>query len=233
MTSAAYPCPNCGQPIPVASRYAASGQITCPACNQLHFRARGLPPSDVPQLRRDVSVPRGMSVSEHKKRLYIAYNWFSPVYLFSVLTTATYLFAMGYGIYVGWDLRSAQVLLFAGAALVCGLVYTYILLGQIFNNTHIVVSGTDVLVFTSPFPWLNSRREIVADEIEQLYVLEHVHETNKGGRYFKYDVVMLYDGEWVRLVSGLRRRELALAIEAEIEKFLDIPDEPVHGSVRP
>jgi hypothetical protein len=99
------------------------------------------------------------------------------------------------------------------------------------NRTIMTVNRSLFTIKHAPIPWPGNRL-LNPLEITQLYCKEQMHR-NKGSVSYTYEVhAVLKNNERAKLISGLDSSEQALYIEQEIERFLNIEDQPVRGELQ-
>ena len=112
-----------------------------------------------------------------------------------------------------------------------GLGLTYYTIAGFINTTTITVDRGSLRLRHFPLPWLYSGT-IATHEIDQIFCKETV-QTNKGTAWYRYAVsVLLKNGRERKLIANLDAPEVALYLEAEIEKYLGITDRAVAGEYK-
>src|SRR5262249_40917382 len=135
----------------------------------------------------------------------------------------------------GWFLwaLSDQPLTFPFVA--CALVeiaFAYLTLAHLFNRTRVVVDGETIEVSHGPIPWPGGKKTELA-RLAQIFVHREVYGSTKKSRTVEFRVrAKTVGGDDVLLVNGPMHPDRALAIEATLEAYLRIEDEPVPGEVR-
>jgi hypothetical protein len=234
---ATIPCPHCAAEVPPSDGDVWS-PLVCPNCQHV-FDPDQFDNAGKPRKKKIVHTsteppPRGMSVSANPNRLLISYRWSNWVVLVFLVPVAI---QWSVSVIVLWRLllenQLNELLPITIFATVLVFIGNYYVLSVLFNNTNVLVSGSDVLVFTAPFPMPRSRKRIATGQIDQLYVLQQERRGSKGQRILSYDVVMIHDEAfYVTLVQKIPNPRFALYIEREIERYLSLEDRPIHGSYR-
>ncbi|MCA9210143.1 MAG: hypothetical protein KDA55_17415, partial [Planctomycetales bacterium] len=111
-----------------------------------------------------------------------------------------------------------------------GVFLTYLTLSMFVNKTVIRVANGELSVRHGPLPW-PGKRNLLAHEIQQLYVTEQMRRTKHGYRYTYHLNAKMAHGEVVKLLSNLDTPDQGLFIEQKLEHHLKIEDEAVAGEV--
>lgn len=226
-------CPNCG-----ASTYADDVNIArlvakCRECHTIFSFDENLP-SATPRQRAEVPLPPGLEVSSYLSELEIQINWRKTTNAgFYVFFTAFWNAVVIPFVIIAIATGEWIILLFISLHLLVGLSFLYYTLCLLFNITFIRVNRREITIEHRPLkvPFYPDRRESVHD-IDQLYIDKYVESTTNNQPNFAYAVrAMLKSSpdKRIRLVKGLKNFEQARYIEQEIERFLDIKDQPVEG----
>ena len=105
----------------------------------------------------------------------------------------------------------------------------YAALAGLLNTSSIVVSKDTLDIRHKPLPWPGNKK-INIEDVKQLYTKEKISRDSDKTATITYQVyIVTRNGEDIKLVSGLEKSEQATFIEREIEQFLGIKKEDVHG----
>lgn len=175
--------------------------------------------------------------------LSIVYRWFTleaiAVLIFSFIWIGL-LTAFAFGGVTAFIKNPPQqipkfILLFPALILVLmtsyGVVMVYTALGMIFNKTRITVDQALLQIRTGPFP-MQRRVKLDSHLIKQLYCKRKMrYSKNRSREIFQIDAI-LADQRECNLLKNLPTPDLALYIEQEVEKFLNLPNHSVPGEFR-
>ncbi|MBK6947969.1 MAG: hypothetical protein IPH16_07860 [Haliscomenobacter sp.] len=226
-------CPNCGQLIEAEHINIENMAAVCSACNHVFNFAELVQPS-TPQIRADgvqLELPKGFEVRRGMDELLIDVKWRNTrggKGFFTVFALFWNLFLIPF-VVMAISSGELKILLFLSLHLIVGISFLIYTLGLWLNTTLITVSrkGIDVRHQPIPIPF-NPKRQLIASDIQQLYVEEYVPSKTNGRPDITYAVrYKTHKGEDERLVKGFRSANQALYIEREVEKFLGIDDKPV------
>jgi len=107
----------------------------------------------------------------------------------------------------------------------------YAAIAGLLNISSIVVSKDTLEIRHKPLPWPGSKKVNIED-VKQLYAKEKISRDSDKTATITYQVyIVTRNGEDIKLVSGLEKSEQAAFIEREIEKYLGIKNEDVHGEL--
>lgn len=179
--------------------------------------------------RPKVPIPVRFEVVPGPGALTIVWTWRSPKF-YALLGFALFwdLFVMawiGGVISAGAGVMGLFGLLHAAV----GAGLTYYCLGGLLNRTTIAVGQGYLNIRSAPLPYLRKNLELPSRELKQLYCEEREHH-GKNGTTYSYAVnAVLRDGRKQPLLVGLDELGQALYLEQQIEKVLNIQDEPVAG----
>lgn len=240
-------CESCGSEIPAANINLQDRVAKCESCNNIFSISKLLdgiaPPRQSPQdsgnysQKREVPLPKGITVEQDYEGLKITRRWFnlSAIFLtfFCLIWDGSivmlFIFSISSGTYV--------MALAGSIHAIAGVCLTYWCIALYLNKTTITVSSYLIKVLHSPLPFPGSK-EFPIDQLNQVFIKERVKTSRSSGsyaassQYYSYDVYILdKNNSETKIVSNLNDKSQALYIEQEIEKYLDIEDQYVPGSV--
>ena len=111
-----------------------------------------------------------------------------------------------------------------------GIAFFYYAMCSFFNTTYIDVMGGYLTVVHKPIPWWRGNKQLIINDIEQLYVKETKVDSKNDTRYVYELRAKMKDksDEIVLKLDELSSQKLQ-EIEAHLEKFIGINDYPVKG----
>lgn len=222
-------CPNCNFFVAAKDINIKKTIAKCENCNHIFSFEDDF---DFREGRPEMLIPAGMEVLKLRSELDIEVKWNKSIQPMMVVFTLMWNILLLPFVISGLMAGQAQILLFAGAHIAVGLSLLYGILAKLFNKTNISVTQRKIEISTSPFPTPGkSKVEIAADELEQLYVNRYVSSTTNGVANYAYGLYAIHkNGSKFPLVKGLNK-ESQLYLEQEIERYLDIIDTQVAGSI--
>lgn len=226
-------CKQCGADVSADNINIDSLVAKCSFCNAVFRFDDQLEPAQRPPAppRLKVSMPKGIEVQPTVNRLEIVRKWFSLKILFF---TAFTVFWDGFMIVWFSIAISQQQWMMAAFGTIHGIVglgLLYYVLAGYLNRTIMTVNRSLFTIKHTPIPWPGNRL-LNPLEITQLYCKEQMHR-NKSSVSYTYEVhAVLKNNERAKLIFGLDSSEQALYIEQEIERFLNIEDQPVRGELQ-
>ena len=173
----------------------------------------------------EVGLPDKMHIDRTYDSLTITRKWFG---FDTILITA---FAIIWNIFIiSFD---SLPLLHAFA----GVCISYIALTRWLNKTTIKISKHRIEIKHSPLPWFNNKK-LNALDIKQVYGKKKLSRntlasnTNSTISSVSYEVhIITHRGQDTKILCDLSTSEQALYIEQEIEKYLNIKNQPVQGEL--
>ena len=113
------------------------------------------------------------------------------------------------------------ILFFISLHLFVGASLLWHVLGNLFNETTIEVSSQNLILQTTPFAGIKSRKRIIpSDQIDQLFVSRSKSNRPKTGPNLALRV-RLHSGKTIELVTGLDKKTLQF-LERQVEDYLGI-----------
>jgi hypothetical protein len=187
------------------------------------YRARGLTDAELVQASHGLFV-----VQRGESGLSLRWRWLDRRIVFSLLMCAAGSFMVTRFWLAQASLRAnlfaPGTLLFGGTA----LVGAYLCLAQLLNHTGVVVDESHVSIEYGPLPWPGGKSWPVG-EIEQLFVQKEACGRGKSESVHFQLRARTTSGDEEVLVAGLLDAARAQALEATIELYLQIPDQPMTG----
>lgn len=125
-------------------------------------------------------------------------------------------------------------LLFLSFHALAGFFLGYSALANFMNKSKLKIKDGQLKIEHGPIPWRGNKLLKAAD-IEQVYVTQKVHKSDKGATSYSYQVRANVAGKrGVKLlnIQNIRQPEDARVIERHIEDHLGIEDQKVIGEFR-
>jgi hypothetical protein len=114
--------------------------------------------------------------------------------------------------------------------LALGVAISYSTLCGFVNTTYIDLTRDEVSIEHAPLPYPGNK-SVAAADLRQLYTQEVTRRT-KNGTTTTYSLnAITRSGEKLELLKGLDTPEAGLFIEQQVEKFLNLRNEPVAGEI--
>lgn len=227
-------CKNCGAPLKADNVVEHLAMARCDHCGTVFALEQEqhdeTPASEPRVLRPWVEMPKGIRVVDLGVSVELRRRWYSSKILFLLFFCVFWNGFMvvwhGIALASGTWIMSVFGLLHTGV----GVFLAYTTAAGLLNTTSIR-SGQGVLAVThGPIPW-RGKKEIVADQVRQLYCKENTQHT-KNGTNCTYEVLVVKNTNVSEsLVKGIDNAEQALFIEQELERRLHLEDEPVRGEL--
>jgi len=167
------------------------------------------------------SMPPGITADDRGHEIEITWRWLQPSDL------------PGMALWVA--LFVLLLIVFPGAIVVfaiIGVIGGLLLLSQLLNRTKVVANAEQLQVSNGPLT--RSRRSVFqSDDLTQIYVVQNQLDAFKGSRVNAYEVhaVTKSSEKDHMLIGNITELEQALHIEGELERFLEITDIDVPGSI--
>jgi hypothetical protein len=230
-------CPRCSSPISAVNVNIQQALASCPTChavfslsgNQVNTSADSAPPQ-----RAEVGIPERFQLTPGLNRLTIEWKWWTPVswifVLFTIVWNGFLVIFISLGSGQGASISPNMLLLISSVHIMVGLFLIYFVVASWFNTTTVTVDKHKVTIKHEPVYWAGNT-ECLNMLIDQLYCVERIHK-NKNGTSYSYQVhLKTKDGQTRKLITGLKEPQQALFLEQEIEKFLDIENQPIRGEL--
>lgn len=231
-------CPDCGSAIPADDMNLDTALAKCRGCDSV-FSFKEAVESERPRLRQaeqpkssraDTPRPDRLMIEERMGTWTAQWRWFTwhyiPLLFFCIAWDAFLIF--WYSMAFGSDDTPWLMIVFPIGHVAVGVGLTYTLLTGFLNRTRVELARSALTVRHGPLPWYRNRT-VPTGQIKQLYCEQSSWQTN-GQHSFKL-CALLKDGRKIVLVGGCPDTEIPRFLEAELERRLRIPDEPVAGEV--
>jgi len=167
------------------------------------------------------SLPQGITLDDRGHEIEITWRWFQPSDL------------PGIGLWVAGFIL--LLVLFPGAVVplaILGLIVGFFLLSQLLNRTTVTANAERLEVSNGPLT--RSRRSIFKPlDLTQIYVVQNQLDAFNGSRVNAYEIHAVTKSSEAdhMLIGNITELEQALYIEGELERFLEITDVDVPGSI--
>ncbi|HNC97967.1 MAG TPA: hypothetical protein PKW90_17690 [Myxococcota bacterium] len=214
-------CEACQAPLKAGSLDARLGIATCPSCGAVMRLDGGRPASlPVPQPPRFTAEP-GIDLqvtwpwSRTKGAILLGFSvfWDAALILFVV---------------VGAERGLLAFLPFLSLHILAGLYIFYMGLAHLLNHSRLSMDNGLLRVQHRPL-WWPGQTNLETSAIDQLYVMERVHNS-KNSRSYSYELMALRtDGIATSVVRNLESVEEGRFLEQQIESRLGITNRPVAG----
>ncbi len=172
-----------------------------------------------------------IEIYESDRSISIVLDWFTPI---------AYFLAFFSTIWCGFLIVWYSIVLAGGAPLIAalfplihvavGIGLAYYTLCLFRNKTYIDIDQNYLSVAHKPIPWWKGNKELLRENIAQLYVKEKISR-GKNGTSTTYQLrAKLRNGkdEEIFNLASMESHQV-LEIEQRLERFMGIPDEPVRG----
>lgn len=218
-------CPKCARKIADENINFDRAIAQCAQCNNIFQFDAGSKPVQH-KSRRRVKRPAGVSRSVRGGTLRLSWRWFENAAYFYVF------FALFWNIIaftvVGGAVSAGafSFLMFPHPLIGLGLIYYTA--AMFLNTTEIKVNSQEIQVRHQPLPW-RDWQTVSVKQLSQLYTGDVVSGKQRKRTYVVK--LMTLDGEFKRLIGGLKSAEYAFYIEQEIESFLNMQDVSVSGEL--
>lgn len=170
----------------------------------------------------EIGLPEKMHVERAHDSLTITRKWFGWETIFITV------FAVIWNSFIFSDFTGFENLPLLHT--VAGVCVSYYALTSWLNKTTIKISKSRIEIKHSPLPWLGNKK-IDALDVKQVYGKEKVSR-NSNSSSVSYEVhIIAHRGNDTKILSGLSSSEQALYVEQEIEKYLNIQNQPVRGEL--
>lgn len=225
-------CPECKAAIGSDDININKAIAKCSACDAVFSFEEDI--LTAPVFRRpEVYLPKGIEILTLKNELNIDISWrknnatTSFLLFFALVWNAIVLPFAAFAIMSG----NFGTLLFLSVHLTVGIGLIYYLLATYLNTTFITVDDRHIKMEYRPLKMpFNPEIDVPVEEVRQLFVEKYTSSTSNGKPNYAFAVTMdLGRAKKIRLVKGIDNPEQALYIEQEVERFLNIKDQPVEG----
>ncbi len=244
-------CPQCSADVPAENVNIDKVVAVCPACNTVFsfdfLTGEATKDKDKAKSKaraRHLHPPDGFKIDERPDGSWVlSWGWFTPQVFFMtffVIIWDAFLifwyrmaFGIGDGFGGGPSGFGTLFVLFPLIHVAVGVSLTYNVIATYLNRTYVTLKGDEIKVRSLPLPFPWRENTLPMEDITQLYV-------KKGGQAgFSFNTSTTYSVMAQRytandtvLVGGLNNTTLALFIEQELERYLEIEDEQVFGEVK-
>lgn len=227
-------CPSCGARIPGEEVHLELSLARCTSCRAV-FDLAGRAPAGAPRPveRAPAPLPPKFKVAEQRgQSLSVKWRWFKPISVFLAFFCLFWdgFLVVWYSIAFGMEDSPLMMKLFPLIHVAVGLGLTYFTVATFVNTTEIEATRSRLQVRHGPLPWAGNL-SVDANELKQLYGMEHRHRTKNGTNYTWSLNAVDRQGHRKVLLSGLDEVGQVLWLEQALERTLRIQDAPVEGEV--
>lgn len=238
-------CPECNAPL---ERPAGRAEFACMFCGSTVV-ARSLAAVDSPKAAKsgeNVLRPKvdlsAFEIATRGEVLTITFVWRSLGLLFLIPFTVfwngvigvgatTFFSEVVFGHHPGDGVARIIGPIFMIPFILVGVSLIYFCVATIFNRTVIRVDRNWLKVVHGPIPW-KSPSPIRVESIEQVYVKQHLSNSDSGPSQSYQLMVLCKNGSTVGLLKPTHEEGIPKAFERLIEDHLGITDQAVQGEHR-
>ena len=218
-------CPNCQTRIPSENINIKALIAKCSTCNQVF----NFEQAEENYSKPEVLMPAGIEMFALLSELSIDIRWRGQINSFLVFFTI--LWNLMLTPFIVFAIYSGELTAFLGISihLLVGLGLLYYVISMLVNSTHIVVDRRELSVIHRPLriPFYPDRNIAIRD-IKQIYFRRYIASRTNNRPDYAFEVLAILEGEeHLSLVKGLLKQRQGRFIEQEIERFLNIKDQPV------
>lgn len=227
-------CPNCGADIQTKDVNIQRLVAMCSQCNTA-FSFEDRLTSTSTRERPDVLLPPGIEAYETAEEVDMVISWRQSGSSFLTFFTIVWNGFLIPFIVIAVTTGAWQMLLGISIHLLVGIGLLYNMIARFVNTTHVNVDRYRLLVDHRPLrmPFYKDRN-ISVSEIKQVFVEKYVSSKTNGRPNFAFRVsVALNSQRTVQLIRGLKHPDMAVYVEQQVERFLEIEDKPVEEEWRP
>ena len=225
-------CPHCSHHIEEDGINVVKTIAVCKSCSNIFDFTNQLDAATLPVPYRKIThIPKGIDLTEYTDSMEIRVKW----------RDAGGCFLLGFGIFwTGFVAFWTSMVLFMGGPIpmalfsipfwIIGVLMLYTAITNLITKTSIHVDAEYLALEHEPLRPLGQKNHYYhPEEVEQLYVKQHVTHSKKGGRRETYRVhLQLRSKRDVELIRDLPKAS-AQYIEQRIEAYLGIANRPVRG----
>lgn len=222
-------CKQCATQIPAEHINLERMLAKCPACHAVFSFAEEFPEARVhssPVKPRDLPKPKRVEIGHRGSKLEIQRRWYHPIYWalagFTLFWDGFMVVWFGIAFSQGeWTMAAFGTL--HGAV---GVGLTYWVLAGFLNTSLIRVDRLQLQVSHGPLPFPGVT--LPRSQIRQLYCKEHVQRGKHGSRSHTYALyAVTHGGGQHKLTGNQQEPEAVWYLEQEIERFLNLEDQPM------
>lgn len=231
-------CPHCKLPVPGAEINIQENIAHCNECGKVFRISDAMKSTFNNEHKINLLLPEGLEVIPGLQ-LDIKLSWrkISPLkvyFLFGIAFTGMPLFAT---LMLSTSGNNPPFLIYCFLAFFCliGSFFLFKAISLLLNTTYLSATAFELRSEHRPINFLGWKNEkIPRSEIIQLYVERYeVSRSNDRPNYAYNLLVMLKNGEAVKILSNLKKSETAFYLEHQIEKYLQLEDRPMDGEYLP
>lgn len=222
-------CRNCGSALSPADISPQLSAARCPHCHSLFAIAIPASPAAAQPLPRpEAALPARFSIHREGPDLVISRRWFShvvwPLIFFAILWNGFLVVWHGIALASGMWFMSVFGLIHTAVGI--GLIYFII---ATFCNQTVIRAGSGRLrIQHGPVPW-RGNQDLASSELHQLFCREKITR-GKNGTSTTYQLEAVLRGNTRKtLLKNLPEPEHAIYLEQQLERFLGLTDQRVHG----
>lgn len=177
-------------------------------------------------------LPRQMKLFHSESHLEIVRSWLGGLAIFLavfLILSVAIVCAKSPVWYPKLATLSGVDLIGIPIAAIAAIGFTYYVVANLINRTHILVSREKLTVQHKPMPWPGNQ-QLEISNLTQLYVYEKYRNSQGASQATSHEVRAIFGlDQHVTLIGHLANTKQASFIEREIEKFLKLQNVPVAG----
>jgi len=220
-------CPNCNKRILAEDINLDKMAAKCSNCDHVFFFEGELSRSTYK--KPEVYLPPGIEAFSFLSELNIELDWKQSKSGFLTFFTIFWNALLVPFVVVAITTGAYEMLLAISLHLLVGISLLYYMLTIFLNKTYIVVDRYHVDIEHKPLhlPFYPDRH-ISVSELDQIHIEKYVASTTNNRPNYAFAVIAtLRDQKKLKILKGLKTSNQAHYIEQEIERFLQIEDQPV------
>lgn len=220
-------CPNCEVRILSSDINIDKLVAKCHACHSVFSFEEKLQIAEHKQ--PEILLPPGIEAYTTPSELNIVINWKNSSGSFLTIFTIIWNVFLLPFLYIAITSGELKILLFLSIHLLVGIGLLYNMIATFVNKTHINVDRIHLLIEHGPIKMPTYKnQDIPITDLEQVFVKKYSTGRQNGRPVFAFSVnVVLTSQRTLTIAKGLKHPDLALYIEQQIERFLEIKDRRV------
>ncbi len=227
-------CPSCGAGLDITPHNA---RTACSYCGSVHLVKDLISSTEQNAAEHSiqpmVAQPEGIILQTGRNSLRITRRWFSlgtiPLLFFAIIWDGFLLFWYSMAFGAG---TPVIFILFPLIHVGVGIFLTYSAIAGLVNRTYIDLDPQELSIWHSPLPW-TGELTVPVKELKQFYVKQLQKSTSKGGTKIQYELhAVLQSGTSRKILGGLDSPDIPRYVEQQLERTLNIDNQPVIGEYR-
>ena len=227
-------CPDCTTEVLAEDMNLVKTIAKCKECNNIFDFTRELEEAQFPALINsapEIIMPPGIEVLKMMHELEVSIKWREKANYFTPLFALFWNMFLLFMVPIMFMTGEIMAILFMIPFILAGVWLIYSSVSYLVNTTYILVDEEQISIEHRPINFLIQKdRYFPTEMVQQLFVKRYEVGKKNDRPIWAWSLdAQLKDGTSVNLIKNIHNLKDAQYIEQEVEKYLNISNEPVAG----